>query len=86
MKTAKKLLLSKKGNIMTHKEYTTPLTNINILAIENLMITASPGVGGPYQSLQLSTTTKMRETIMTTHIALIGANSGALNNKTHRSL
>ena len=31
---------------MTHKEYTTPLTNINILAIENLMITASPGVGG----------------------------------------
>ena len=34
---------------MTHKEYTTPLTNINILAIENLMITASPGVGGPYQ-------------------------------------
>jgi hypothetical protein len=41
-------LLSKKGNIMTHKEYTTPLTNINILAIENLMITASPGVGGDY--------------------------------------
>lgn len=34
---------------MTHKEYTTPLTNINILAIENLMITASPGVGGPFQ-------------------------------------
>ena len=31
---------------MTHKEYTTPLTNINILAIENLMITASPGVDG----------------------------------------
>ncbi len=42
-------MLSKKGNIMTHKEYTTPLTNINILAIENLMITASPGVGGTYQ-------------------------------------
>ena len=42
-------MLSKKGNIMTHKEYTAPLTNINILAIENLMITASPGVGGPYQ-------------------------------------
>ena len=42
-------MLSKKGNIMTHKEYTTPLTNINILAIENLMITASPGVGGEYQ-------------------------------------
>jgi len=41
-------LLSKKGNIMTHKEYTTPLTNINILAIENLMITASPGIGGDY--------------------------------------
>ena len=41
-------MLSKKGNIMTHKEYTTPLTNINILAIENLMITASPGVGGDY--------------------------------------
>ncbi len=39
-------MLSKKGNIMTHKEYTTPLTNINILAIENLMITASPGVDG----------------------------------------
>lgn len=33
---------------MTHKEYTTPLTNINILAIENLMITASPGIGGDY--------------------------------------
>ena len=41
-------MLSKKGNIMTHKEYTTPLTNINILAIENLMMTASPGVGGDY--------------------------------------
>ncbi len=41
-------MLSKKGNIMTHKEYTTPLTNINILAIENLMITASPGIGGDY--------------------------------------
>ena len=39
-------MLSKKGNIMTHKEYTTPLTNINILAIENLMIKASPGVDG----------------------------------------
>ena len=39
-------MLSKKGNIMTHKEYTTPLTNINILTIENLMITASPSVGG----------------------------------------
>ena len=35
---------------MTHKEYTTPLTNINILAIENLMITASPGVGGTFPS------------------------------------
>ena len=33
---------------MTHKEYTTPLTNIIIRAIENLMITASPGVGGGY--------------------------------------
>ena len=39
-------MLSKKGNIMTRKEYTTPLTNINILAIENLMITASPSIGG----------------------------------------
>jgi len=43
-------LLSKKGNIMTHKEYTTPLTNINILAIENLMITASPCVAGTFPS------------------------------------
>ena len=43
-------MLSKKGNIMTRKEYTTPLTNINILAIENLMITASPSIGGTFPS------------------------------------
>ena len=33
---------------MEKKVYVTPKTEKNYLAIENLMITASPGVGGEY--------------------------------------